>query len=175
MLTEENSFGFAGNYWDIRHLAGLDLAFLDEASSKGHKGNKASEFISDLKKDLAEDLGVTVTELDRMGREADARAAAAVEAKGSALSKAFQAKHAKRSGRGKKKGKRKTSRKVGSTKCCTHPGHDSSSPRTMSARGVDGEYHGKRVLMCSKCNASFGPTMRRQPEDLATHSRNRKN
>src|SRR3569833_1446067 len=55
VATKEDSFGIAGNYWDRHHLAGLDLALADEARSEGHEGNKASDFIFGIKKEIAEE------------------------------------------------------------------------------------------------------------------------
>jgi hypothetical protein len=116
------------------NLAGIDFALLEEARSSELEGDELVKFVAKHKKQLAKDMNVTVRVLERMQREAEIRAAAAVKAKGETLSKAFQAKHASRVGRGKNKrghgknkkgqGSGKSSRKLGRLRFCDHPEHD---------------------------------------------------
>jgi hypothetical protein len=113
-----------------------------EATALGFEGEERAQFMSKQKKVLARQIKLSAGELDIMQMRDHQLARAALDKESEKLSKAYQSKHAKASGRGKRKQKLSPSLgkggKVGRDRLCIHPEHDPTCTRKLRRRGTPG-------------------------------------
>jgi ribosomal protein L16 Arg81 hydroxylase len=102
VLTTEDVFGVGRNFLALDDLAGLDLSMSEEATALGFEGEERAQFMSKQKKVLARQIKLSAGELDSMQMRDHQLARAALDKESEKLSEAYQSKHAKASGRGKR-------------------------------------------------------------------------
>ena len=161
VATDKGTFGIGGSFQTEDFLAGLHSALVDEGRSEGRKGADLQKFVERQKRAVAKGMGLESSALCRMEKEAQAEMERATKESGVGTSTAEQAKHAPRSGRGKRKRShggstgRRVDKKVGRKQYCAHPEHDPTSSSRLSRRGVTGVWYGRSILMCPSCADRF--------------------
>lgn len=157
VATVKDTFGIGGSFEAEDFVVGLHSALLDQGRSEGRKGAALGKFVEREKSAVAERMGLEIDEVRRMEEAAQREMERVWKETGVGTTTAEQAKHAPRSGRGKRKRShggsagRRVDKKVGKQQYCAHPEHKPTSSSRLSRRGVEGVWYGRSILMCPSC------------------------
>jgi hypothetical protein len=163
VTTTGDAFGIGGSFTRKHFFAGLHTALLDEAASVGYRGAALKRQVARRRRRaIVKRSGISCKDIGRIEDAEQGEMRRQCEESGVGVSTKCQAKHASRTGPGKRKRRqgvvkagRRVDKKVERHRVCKHLEHDTTSSGRLGRRALKGVWYDKIVLMCQACAKIF--------------------